>query len=192
MMLPTTAFLVGQRIYLRAVNEDDAKGPYLGWFNDELVCQGNNHHIFPFTKHDALMYIQNVGNAGKELILAIVFYEADQHIGNIALQRIHPIYRSAEFSIIIGDSNFWGMKLGLEAGKLVCDHGFFTLNLNRISCGTFETNLAMQRLAHSLGMKEEGRRRKAAFKNGRSIDIIEYGVLRDEYEKHWEQHGNIR
>ena len=68
---------------------------------------------------------------------------------------------------------------------MICDHGFFTMNLNRISCGTFDNNLSMKKIAHYLGMAEEGCRRKAAYKNGKFIDIIEYGVLRDEYESKW-------
>jgi len=64
---------------------------------------------------------------------------------------------------------------------LICDHGFLALNLNRIACGTFEDNVGMCKLAESLGMAEEGRRRQAVYKLGRFVDVIEYGVLRNEY-----------
>jgi ribosomal-protein-alanine N-acetyltransferase len=40
----------------------------------------------------------------------------------------------------------------------------------------------MKKLAAALGMKEEGRRREAAFKHAKYIDIIEFGVLREEYQ----------
>ena len=43
------------------------------------------------------------------------------------------------------------------------------------------TNVAMQKLAEYLGMVLEGRRRQAAFKDGLWLDIVEYGVLLDEY-----------
>jgi RimJ/RimL family protein N-acetyltransferase len=32
-------------------------------------------------------------------------------------------------------------------------------------------------------MKQEGKRRDAVYKNGQYIDMIEFGVLRREYEK---------
>ena len=41
----------------------------------------------------------------------------------------------------------------------------------------------MQRLALYLGMKEEGRRREAAFKDGRYVDLIEYGILAGEWQQ---------
>jgi RimJ/RimL family protein N-acetyltransferase len=180
-------FLVGEKIYLRSLEEADAEGPYTTWFNDEEVCFGNSHHVFPYTFETALGYIRHSHETRNSLILAIILSEDDRHIGNIALQDIHPTYHTADFSILIGDKSVWGEGVGKEAGRLICDHGFRSMNLHRIACGTFENNLAMQRLAVYLGMVKEGVRRKAAFKNGRYLDIIEYGVLRDEYETRWFQ-----
>lgn len=183
-MNPAIPFLTGPRLHLRPLTESDADGAYPTWFNDAEICHGNSHHVFPYTPEDALDYIRRSRRARDELVLAIALHEGDRHIGNIALQRIHPIDRSAELSIVVGEKDAWGRGYGLEAARLLCDHGFSSLNLHRIACGTFEDNSAMQALARRLGMKEEGRRRKAAFKRGRYLDIVEYGVLRDEYEDH--------
>ena len=176
-------FLKGEHLYLRSLIESDAQGPYVTWFNDEEVCRGNSHHVFPYTPEAALAYIRHAAQKRDELILAIVLSEDDQHIGNIALQNIHPIYRSAEFSIVIGDKTSWGKGYAKEAGRLLFDHGFAALNLNRIACGTFDDNEAMKKLALSLGMKEEGTRRQAGFKRGCYVDIIEYGVLKRDYDE---------
>ena len=39
----------------------------------------------------------------------------------------------------------------------------------------------MQRLAHQLGMAEEGRRRKHLFLEGQWVDMLEYGILKSEF-----------
>jgi len=39
----------------------------------------------------------------------------------------------------------------------------------------------MKKLAIKLKMREEGLRREAIYKNGRYLDIVEYGVLRHEF-----------
>jgi ribosomal-protein-alanine N-acetyltransferase len=179
------AFLRGKRIYLRYLIDEDAKGPYLSWFNDESVCYGNSHHVFPFTQEMALRYIQQSHITSEELVLAIIVSETQAHIGNIALQQIHPIYHSAEFSIVIGDKDYWNKGYGKEAGKLLCDHGFERLNLHRIYCGTFDNNEGMKQLALSLGMTKEGTRKEAAFTQGRYVDVIEYGMTKKDYEKFW-------
>lgn len=180
-----TPFLCGEHLYLRALVEADAEGGYPDWLNDEEVCRGNSHHVFPYTRESALSYIRHAVETRSELILAIAVKEDRRHIGNIALQHIHPVYRSAELSVLIGDRSCWGRGYAKEAGRLICDHGFAAMNLHRIGCGTFEDNVAMQRVALALGMKEEGRRRQAAFKQGRYLDIVEYGVLKPEYEAWW-------
>jgi len=118
-----------------------------------------------------------------------VLREDDRHVGNIALQEINWVNRSAEFAILIGDRTAWGNGYGRDAARLLLDHGFNALNLHRVHCGTFEDNETMQRLALYLGMREEGRRREAAFKDGRYVDILEFGVLGNEYAAHWQGEG---
>jgi RimJ/RimL family protein N-acetyltransferase len=184
-MTKITPFLAGEKVYLRSLTEADVNGPYSNWFNDEEVCRGNSHHVFPYTSESALSYIHHATETRNELILAICSRDNDRHLGNIALQHIHPVYHSAEFSIVIGEKSAWGQGVGKEAGRLICDHGFRSMNLHRIACGTFENNIAMQRLAIYLGMQQEGIRRKAAFKDGRYLDVLEYGVLRNEYIARW-------
>jgi RimJ/RimL family protein N-acetyltransferase len=57
------------------------------------------------------------------------------------------------------------------------------MNLHRIYCATTADNVAMQNLAISVGMKKEGRRREAAFKDNRYIDVMEYGLLRNKMKR---------
>jgi len=174
-------FLVGKDIYLRGLIESDCEGPYATWFNDAQVCEGNSHHVFPHSAEAARTYIKQVNTARDKLVLAIIRSKDNKHIGNITLDNINYINRTAELSIIIGDKSCWNEGYGKQAVRLICDHGFLALNLNRIACGTFENNIPMQKLAEHLGMVREGVRRKAVYKSGCYLDIIEYGVLRDEY-----------
>lgn len=192
-MTVNSAFLVGERIYLRPLQIEDSEGPYLNWFNNEEVCKGNSHHIFPHTINDIKEYI-SISHKKKSdnLILAIISNNDDTHIGNITLQNIHPVVRSAEISIIIGERTYWGKGFGKEAFRLICDHAFKSMNISRISCGTFETNYGMIKITKYIGMKEEGRRRNAAFKEGKFLDIIEFGILKDEYEQRWSDNKEIK
>lgn len=175
------AFLRGPRIHLRALKPEDAAGDYPNWLNDAATCAGNSHHLFPYTVAAALDYIEYARKARDCLILAIVGNADLQHVGNIALQSIHPVYRHAELSILLGAASARSQGIGLEAALLLCRHGFDALNLQRIACGTFADNQSMRALAQKLGMAQEGVRRSAAYKHGRYLDVVEYGVLRDEF-----------
>lgn len=174
-------FLKGKSIDLRPLQFEDARGPYVEWFNDPEVCAGNSHHLFPYTGKDAERFIQEIQQSETDLVLAIVHKEDGRHIGNIAIKKIDYIVRMGEFAIVVGDKTTWGKGFSREASRLLLNHAFFSLNLNRISCGTYENNSAMQKLATFLGMKKEGRRREAGYKNHGFLDVIEYGLLRGEY-----------
>jgi len=184
-------FLESEDIYLRPLEINDADGPYVGWFNDAEVCSGNAHHIYPYTRQAAIEYIEHAQNFGNELIFAIVQKADNRHIGNVKLKRINSVARSAEFAIVIGEKDCWGKGYSKQVARLMLDHAFFTLNLNRVYCGTYDTNIAMRKLAEYLGMQEEGCRRKAAFKDNRYLDVIEYGVLREEYIEKFGEIGDI-
>lgn len=176
-------FLIGKRVYLRPLSLRDIEGNYIDWLNDPEVNRYNGHHGFPFTVIQAKEYISRASS--DTLVLAAVLVKDDIHIGNIALQNISFINQSAEFAILFGEKRYWGQGYAKEAALLLIGHGYETLNLRRISCGTSAENISMQRLAVSLGFVKEGIRREASYKNGHFVDIYEYGLMKSEFfEKH--------
>lgn len=173
-------FIDGERLYLRILQKEDIQGNYIHWFDDEEVCRYNSHHRFPMSEGKATSYVESINSSQSSLVLAMVEKQYNAHIGNISLQGINYFSRSAEFAIILGEKDFWGKGYSKEAGRLIIEHAFDNLGLNRIYCGTTEDNLGMQKLALSLSFKQEGVRRKAEYKNGKYLDIVEYGLLKEE------------
>jgi ribosomal-protein-alanine N-acetyltransferase len=155
----------------------------LDWFNDQEVCRFNSHHVFPMSAEDLLAYVRKVTQTRSSLVLAIAMAESRRHIGNVCLQSVDPVARSAEFAIVIGERDCWGQGYSKDAACLILRHGFESMNLHRIHCGTTADNEPMLRLARALGMREEGLRRQAAFKGGRYVDIVEFGILADEQRR---------
>ncbi|MBV9159691.1 MAG: GNAT family N-acetyltransferase [Candidatus Kaiserbacteria bacterium] len=172
--------LTGERIDLRPLSIAEIDGPYLGWLNDSEVCRYNSHGEVEYTKEMAREYVERVTDSPEYLVLAILT-KAGKHIGNISLQEINARNRAAEFAILLGDKDYWGKGFAKEASLLIIRYGFERLDLHRIYCGTSIENAAMQKLAHSLGFQEEGRRREAFFKRGAFTDVVEYGLLKSEF-----------
>lgn len=175
-------FIEGTRISLRPLVLKDLEGDYISWLNDPEVSAFNSHHTFPYTIEAARAYINDVKDLKRDLVLAIVTKESGRHIGNISLQNIDYISRTAEYAIMIGDKEYWGKGIATEASGLILAHGFNALNLHRIYCGTSNKNIAMQKTALALGFVQEGVRREAFFKSGEYVDIIEYGLLEGELQ----------
>ncbi len=175
-------FLIGEKVCLRPLQEEDADGAYPGWLNDAEVSAGNSHHVFPYTRSQALEFIRSQSGRRDSLVLAVVERLNGVHIGNISLQNLNFINRSGELAILLGEKKFWGQGLGFEASRLLVRHGFEALNLNRIELGTPASNIGMQKIAEKLGMKREGVKRAAFFKDGLFQDIWIFGLLADEAE----------
>jgi len=169
--------LTAERIYLRPLEPDDALGDYPNWLNDPEVCRYNSHGDTVYTREMALEYIRSTTDNPACKVFAICLLENDRHVGNISLQQISAKNKSAELAILIGDPSVYGKGIGYEAGKLLIHYAFTLLHLHRVYCGTHAENSGMQKLALKLGMKEEGRRLEAVFKNGKFADIVEYGLI---------------
>ncbi len=168
--------------FVRVLSERDVDGPYPSWFSDQDVCRYNSHGKLFNTEEHFRHFVRGM-DSGDRLVWAIC-HRDDGHIGNISLQQIALIDRSAELAILLGDRRHWGRKVGVLAGRQLLRHGFDKLNLERIYCGTTVTNLAMRHLAETLGMTLEGTRRQHVFLEGQRVDVVEYGILREEFRAH--------
>lgn len=174
-------FLDSEEIGLRRIEQSDDLTNYHKWFNDQDINEFNSHAIYPMTLQAIHEYLRGIDKSN--LHLSIFLKSENQHIGNISLQSIDYINRSAELAILMGEKSFWGKGYSTVACKLLMMHGFEKMNLNRIYCGTSELNTGMQKLALKVGMKLEGRRLDAIFYKNEYVDLLEYGILKHDFLK---------
>lgn len=174
-------FLIGRRIYLRGLQPDDLRGRYFQWLNDQEVTRWMQRGIFPNTPEAMEEYYRSVVNNPSHLVLAIALQDDDRHVGNIGLHNIHPVFRSAEIGILIGEKDVWGQGIATEAISLVVDHAFRRMNLNRLWAGAVAPNVASIGAFTRVGFVQEGVARQAYFCEGEYLDVIHMGLLRSEW-----------
>lgn len=165
------------------LNNKEIISKYQSWFHDPYVTKYNSHGLFPYFNSQKESFLDSLENAKDKLVMAIVDCAKELHIGNVSLQSIDWINRTAEFAIIIGEINYHGKGIGKEVCNIMLNHGFNKMNLNRIWTGTAATNEGMNRLAQSCGFKYEGCFREATFLEGNYVDINEWGILKKEFNK---------
>jgi RimJ/RimL family protein N-acetyltransferase len=100
-------------------------------------------------------------------------------IGVCSLEDVNPRARSAGLGIWIGKP-YWDQGYGTDAVRTLCRFGFREMNLQRIGLAVYETNPRGVRAYERVGFKEEGRRRRAHFADGRYIDVIVMGILAED------------
>jgi len=74
-----------------------------------------------------------------------------------------------------------GQGYGKEGVALVVDYVSRSYDKPAIGAGAFDHNDASRGLLESLGFTEEGRRRKFMFVDGEHRDMVQYGLLREEW-----------
>ena len=102
-------------------------------------------------------------------------------VGTCLLWGIDSFNRLAHVGITIGSREARGQGIGRDALAVLSDYGFRLHGLHRLQVDTLGTNEAMLRTARSVGYREEGRLRGAAFVGGSFVDEVVLGLLADEW-----------
>ena len=176
-----TAFLIGEKVYLRPLELEDLNERYLSWLNDPVVSRYLESGIFPSTREDLERFFKQATASRDQVMLAIVNKETDQHIGNVKLGPINWVHRKAAFGILIGDRQFWNTGVGTEAARLTVEYAFFRLNLRRIDLGVYAEHEAAVHSYEKVGFRVEGRFREDLFHEGQYKDHLWMGLLKSEY-----------
>lgn len=175
-------FLEGEHVYMRALRRDDLAGPYLDWLNDPEVTRYMETGVFPTRLEDLERFYQDAVPSKYGVLLAICDRSTDRHIGNISLNHIHWIHRTAWMGIMIGEREFWNRGVGSEAVRLIVDYGFRRLNLHKINLGVTAEHAAAVHAYEKVGFVIEGRAREEGFVDGRRVDKLYMGLLRDAFK----------
>jgi RimJ/RimL family protein N-acetyltransferase len=166
---------------LRYLKKNDLNENYHSWFQNQITTEYSSHGKFSKSKKYYADQMIKLIDSKNNLTLAIC--KKNKHLGNVSLSSFSNLNRSAEFSIIIGDSRYREKGLGFLVAKTVLKHGFEKLNLHRIYCGTSSNNKQMIKLAKKISMRLEGRKKKALFLNNKYVDQLDFAILKSEFNK---------
>ena len=183
--------IFGERIRFRGIDKDDLT-TFIKWVNDPEVLRGTGIYL-PLAMADEQDWFETVRK--KPLDEHNLAIEANlpgerpespvegvwKLIGSCSFFNLDHRNRSTEFGIMIGEKSYWNKGYGTEAVRLLCRHGFNTLNLNRIFLRVFETNPGAVRVYEKAGFTHEGRQRQAEFRDGKYIDVLVMSILKDEF-----------
>lgn len=168
-------------IYLREIQRDDL--PEINrWRNDKhlIGCLAAPFR-FVNSEVDEKWFEGYLNSRSHNVRLAICSSASSELLGLIYLLHIDWLNRSCEYAIQIGKSESQGRGIGHKATVEILAHAFNDLNLHRVYLTVLESNHRAISLYNKIGFKEEGRHRKAVFKNGRYLDLVQMSLLRNEF-----------
>ena len=180
--------IYGERLRLRALERSDVP-QYYEWVNDPEVTAGLTLFLPMSTLDEEKWFEDSTQRPQETRPLVIEIQEGDgwRMVGNCSFIELDWVARSAEFGIMIGDKTVWNRGYGTETVLLLLQHGFNTLNLNRISLKVFADNERAIRAYEKAGFVQEGRMRQAVYRQGRYWDVLFMSVLREEWSARTEE-----
>ena len=174
--------LKGERVTLRGVTRDDL--PLLWRFNNDLEVElagGGDPPIPQAIERLQAEFDRETAKGGRDGAWFAI--EADgKFIGQCGLASINETARTCELGIAIGDQGYWGRGYGREAIGLLLEYAFRHRNFRRVWLSVQSTNERAVRAYRACGFVEEGRLREHVWWNGRYVDLVYMGVLREEWQ----------
>lgn len=172
----------GKGIRLRAIEQSDLPR-FVEWLNDPEVRAGLMLYL-PLSNVEEQEWFDNMLKRPAVEHPVVIEIQQDNDwvmIGNCGMIDVDWRCRSAGVGIFIGDKRYWNKGFGTDAMRLLVDHGFTTLNLNRIALDVYANNPGAIRSYEKVGFVHEGCKRQGMFKGGEYIDIMLMSILRSEW-----------
>ncbi|XXF76820.1 GNAT family protein [Myxococcaceae bacterium GXIMD 01537] len=173
------AFLVGPRVYFRPLEREDA--PALASFVNHPEVRRTVLTHRPMSVGAEEAFLASLSSSASDIMFAIVLREGGVLLGATGLHKLEPRDRRAEFGLLIGARGHWGQGHGTEATRLMLDYAFGTLNLHKVTLEVFSNNPAGLRVYEKAGFTREGLLRQQHYVEGRYVDGIVMGMLREQW-----------
>lgn len=175
--------LTDELVILRAIEDTDAE-KLMEMINDPEIENSVVGYSFPVSLTNQRKWISELKN--DKTIRYAIDYKTTGFAGIISLSNLDFKNRSGNINIKLLKSAR-GQGIAEHSVKLLISYCFDELNLNCLYAGVLEKNEASKRLWLKLGFKIDGILRQRVYKNGEYHNLIEYSILKDEYdERNWQ------
>jgi len=167
-----------ERCTLRPWRADDA--PALARNANDREVWRNMRDAFPhpYTLREAHAWLETALGTRPVRLFAIDC--EGEAVGGIGIGVFTDVYRrTGEIGYWLAQKH-WNRGIVSEAVGAITTYAFGALDLERVQSGVFAWNPASMRVLEKCGYEREGVQRRAAFKDGRFVDLVLYARLRPE------------
>jgi RimJ/RimL family protein N-acetyltransferase len=170
-------FLRGERVELRTVEREHAE--FLrDLVNDPEVWQYlDNRPPLNGVAEEEWIEEQAASEDSVDLLISV----DGEPAGTIGFRPATPVDGSVEVGLMLAPA-FWGEGHGTDAARALTTYAFEERRAHRVMAKAITENVGSCRIWETLGFREEGVFREAAFHGGEYLDLAQYAVLADEWD----------
>ncbi|MFV9482467.1 GNAT family N-acetyltransferase [Christiangramia sp. ASW11-125] len=171
----------GERIYLRKIEINDITDRVMDWFEDKELMEFYTNSKKTITKETLIQSIKSGEEKGNLYTYGIFTNDEDILIGTIKLGPINFNHRISDLVILLGDRNYLGKGLAVEAIKVGNELAFEEFDIRKLFGGMYESNVPSIKAYTRAGWLVEGNLKGFYLHNGQNEDRILVGCFNPKY-----------
>ncbi|HYF65800.1 MAG TPA: GNAT family protein [Herpetosiphonaceae bacterium] len=153
----------------------------LKWANDFSVSGPRAMVLRPYAPETIAAWGERTRTGPDRTVFALYERATNRLIGETGFTSVDFFHRTAEFGILIGETDCWGQGYGGEATRRMLAYGFTQLRLHTIWLQVSSANERAIRAYERAGFQHAGRRREAQWINDTLCDIVYMECLASEF-----------
>lgn len=170
--------IYGNKVVLRAMEKEDCE-MIRTMFNDPEIENLVIGWAYPISKYAQEKWYETHYN--DDDFRFVIEVPGEGAIGVATLTDIDWKNRMAYHGIKLAQCKQRGKGFGTDAVMAIMRYAFDELGLNRLNGSWFPENVPSKNMYMKCGWKEEGVRRNYIYKGGKYRDLVETGVLAEDY-----------
>jgi len=192
--MPGAVFRRGDRVTLRTVEREDA----------EFVQRGHNDPAVgvplgldrPENESSAADHVDSFEDDPNVATFVVCVEDGDADggadptpVGKVTVKNLHHTRPELSYWIL---PDFQGEGYGTEAAAIAVDYAFEAHEIRGLQAQAFAPNDGSVGVLENLGFTREGTLRDARFRDGEYVDVVWYGLLREEWDEDADPTGGVR
>jgi RimJ/RimL family protein N-acetyltransferase len=171
-----------ERLLITPFAERHLSVTYVSWLNDRALMRYSEQRHRAHTIESCREYWRSFADTPHYFWALEETANGLGHIGNMNAY-VNQHNSLADLGILIGSPQARGQGYGPEAWSAVCHFLFEALGLRKITAGVLAVNRPMLRLAETVGMVEDGIRRRQYVCDGVEVDVIHLALFRETWHE---------
>ena|SRR2546428_13197945 len=170
-----------ERIYLKEIDLADINDRVMAWFSDDELMKFYSNSQNKITKENLINSIKQGKENKNVFTFGIYDLNSNKLIGTMKLGPINHAQKISDMVALIGDRDFLGKGLAVEAIKAGNQLAFEEFDIRKLFGGMYESNIASIKAYTRAGWIIEGRLKGHYLVNGKNQDRILVGCFNPKY-----------
>lgn len=170
------------RLIVRSMAREDVTPEFISWMADPEVMVGLNLPRQRLTRAQAVRWVLSHDNARRFIVL-VIDKQSGQPVGFFTIT-VESVHETAETSVVIGNHDYWGKNIVVEARTALLDFLFDTVGVHKVIGRPHGRNFSSIFNYKAMGFTCEAvlRQQMRAISGEARLDQMIFGLLKEEWQ----------